>query len=125
MRTLVLALLLAGLGITTNGCFLQDEIFGKDRSVVSGRVSFGFEVASFQPCDSDEQWWITGSNELYEAWTALDLAWYESGFAIVRGRRSEKGEYGHLGAYQREFEVKDVIEVRPLEEGECTRPEEN
>jgi len=122
-------LVVAVLGVTAAGCFVQDQIFGSHSNTVRGRVSFGFEEAAFRPCGSDEQWWITGSdnhvNELQTKWKDLGLEWYTPGYAEVEGNRSDKGEYGHLGAYQREFEVSDVKEVRLLHEGECPWPNES
>jgi len=126
MKALFLSLALATLGVTLAGCFLQDQIFGRGSERVRGRVSFGFEEAAFRPCGSDEQWWITGSDknivELQDKWNGLGLEWYTPGYAELRGDRSGKGEYGHLGAYQREFEVTDVLEVRLLRDGECPWP---
>lgn len=120
MRRRIFAVLLTAVGLTAGGCFVQDQIFGgSDRDFVRGRVTFGFEEAAIRPCNSDEQWWVVGDQELQEKWYELDLEWYQHGYAEVRGERTEVGEYGHLGAYQREFDVKEVLEVRLLEEGEC------
>ena len=127
MRPLIVAISLTVVGVTAGGCFLQDQIFGdNDRDFVRARVTFGFEEAALRPCGSDEQWWIVGSDnaiiELQDRWTALGLEWYQHGYAEVRGERSRTGEYGHLGLYQREFAVTEVLEVRLLEEGECRWP---
>lgn len=125
MRTVILFLTVAGLAIVAAGCFVQDTVFGDDdRDFVRARVAFGFEEAAIRPCNSDEQWWIVGDkgSELQNRWYELHLQWYQHGYAEVRGERSEKGQYGHVGAYDREFDVTEVIEVRQLEEGECPWP---
>ncbi len=71
-KFLTAGLVVAVLGATAAGCFVQDQIFGSHSNTVRGRVSFGFEEAAFRPCGSDEQWWITGSdnhiNELQTKW---------------------------------------------------------
>lgn len=127
-RVLLSGLVVATLCFAAAGCFMRNQIFGDDSHVVRGRVSFGFEEAAFRPCRSDEQWWLTGSDndivELQNKWNALGLEWYTPGYAELEGTRSRKGEYGHLGAYQREFEVTDVKEVRLLREGECPWPDQ-
>lgn len=123
MRVVILSLTVAGLAAVAAGCFVQDTIFGdSDRDFVRARVTFGFEEAAIRPCNTDEQWWVVGDQELQERWYDLDLEWYEHGYAEVRGERSEKGQYGHLGAYDREFSVAEVVEVRLLKDGECPWP---
>jgi len=128
MKSFLLVFALVAGSTMIGGCFLQETIFGADNDdVIRGRVSFGFEEAAFRPCSSDEQWWITGSNkavsELQEDWTALGLNWYEAGYAEIRGNKTARGSYGHVGAYQREIDVKEVVEVRLLEDGECAWPQ--
>lgn len=128
MKALILSLVLAALGIAVAGCFVQDQIFGSSRDVYRGRVSFGFEEAAFRPCGSNEQWWVTGSDdavtELQDKWNALGLDWYHPAYAEIKGDRSGSGEYGHLGAYEREIEVTEVIGVRLLDGDECPWPGE-
>jgi hypothetical protein len=128
MRTLVFLLVLATLGFAAAGCFLQDHIFGRRGHFLRGRVTFGFEESGFRPCNTDEQWWIVGSDdtiiEFQERWGELGLDWYQHAYAEIRGSRSDRGEYGHLGAYQREIDVREILEVRLLEEGECPWPVE-
>lgn len=126
MKALIPVIALVSMGALASGCYVQEQIFGERGDFVRGRVSFGFEEAGFRPCGSDEQWWIVGSddniNELQQKWNDLGLPWYEHGYAEVKGERTSKGEYGHLGAYDRELDVKDILEVRLLKEGECQWP---
>lgn len=44
---------------------------------------------------------------------------YESAYAEIIGVISNKGSYGHLGAYDRELQVNEVVEVRAASEGDC------
>ncbi|MFC2085744.1 hypothetical protein ACFLRO_00875 [Bacteroidota bacterium] len=110
--------------ISLSGCSLFDGRLGGRTDVYVGQMSFGFEEAAFRPCNTREQWWITGGDvvgELQSRYNDLGVAWYEPVYAKLKGDKSGKGEYGHLGAYEREFDVSDVIEIRLLEQGECPR----
>lgn len=106
--------------ISMTGCSLLGDVFGD--SEYEGIVTLGFEVVSFAPCRGGEQWWMTGGDgfdELQTKYNSLTELPYEPVYAVLKGDRSGQGEYGHLGAYQREFEVSEVVEVRLPEEGEC------
>ena len=91
-----------------------------------GYVVFGFETSAFQPCGDAEQWWLTGDTdvmgELDRAFLAVDGTTSARLFAEVRGVLSREGNYGHLGAYPREFHVTEVVQARPEMEGDCTNP---
>jgi hypothetical protein len=86
-----------------------------------GHFSYGFETSAFRPCNSDEVWWVTGegANALIEQYGNAAPADYEEVYAEVRGQVSEPGSYGHLGAYQRELSVTEVVEVRAKGEEDC------
>ena len=114
----------AVLAVSLSGCSLFDGRPGGRSLVHVGQMSFGFEEAAFRPCNSDEQWWITGGDvvgEMQSRYNDLGVAWYEPVYAKLKGDRSRKGQFGHLGAYQREFDVSDIVEIRLLEQGECPR----
>lgn len=91
---------------------------GDDGEYYVGFYSWGFEVSSFSPCGSEEKWWTNGS-DLVERYIMLDVDEYEEVFVRLKGTRSELGEYGHLGEYDREFEVTEVLEIREKQEGDC------
>jgi hypothetical protein len=113
-------ILLVGCTATLTSCSLFDP-FGGSRTY-RGQVALGFEVVAFRPCDGTEQWWMTGGdviNDLQQQYNALGVDPYEPVFARLTGSTSGRGTYGHLGAYEREFEVKDILEVRLLDEAEC------
>jgi hypothetical protein len=117
-------LLLAGVAFACGSCDSAE-----DETLHDGLVSFGFEVSAFEPCDSGVRWWITGSNtaytELLDAYHSLGIPNYTRAFARLRGNPStKKGSYGHLGAYEREFEVTEVVEVRLHKPGECDLSED-
>lgn len=77
----------------------------------AGLYTTGFEQASFQPCGSQDQWWVTRTppelrrspgtspfGTVYVEWTA---------------RRSPAGRYGHMGRYSRELTPLTVRTLRP------------
>lgn len=99
--------------VLSTGC---DDLFTDE---FEGHYTVGFEVNSFVPCGSKEAWWVTGSAELVECVGEIDHYNYRTVFARVKGSESRKGEYGHLGAYDREFEVKEVLECRPPSDDDC------
>ncbi len=88
----------------------------------AGTFRYGFEVISFEPCNSDEVWWLNGDavpmallRTRYEALTKK----MEPVYVQLRGLISERGFYGHMGGYQREFYLQDVLEVRDIQSGDC------
>jgi hypothetical protein len=89
-----------------------------------GHFSYGFETVSFQPCNSDEQWWVTGDagamQALVDQYEEVAQAQYEAVYVELQGDVSAAGAYGHLGAYQREFAVSEVVEVRGASDEDCT-----
>ncbi len=101
------------------GCAIVDNEVSDG---LPGYVSFGFEDSSFYPCNSSERWWLNEPSSLGidERYDAIASNPYEHVYARLRGSRSPRGKYGHLGAYQREFTVSEVVEMRKPAEGDCT-----
>lgn len=88
--------------------------------IVSGLYSWGFEVSDFQPCDVEEKWWVVGSTpELLSRYRTLISNVYEQVYARLKGIKSAPGHYGQLGAYDRQFEVREIMELRALQIGDC------
>ncbi len=86
-----------------------------------GQFSFGFEQSNFYPCGSNEVWWVIDGEEyskLIEEVTALSIGDTSIGdscqgaYVVLRGVKSEKGSYGHMGSFDREFRLTEVIDVR-------------
>ena len=105
-----------------SGCSIATDILGGSDDTWEGRVAFGFEVSSFSPCSSDAQWWMTGGGsytELNDKYRDLGQTDYMPVYAKLKGTRSSKGRFGHLGEYEREFEVVEVVDVRELKKDEC------
>lgn len=115
-------LLLLGLALTTPSCALLD---GNGEHTYEGFYNAGFEVSAFIPCGSEEAWWITfhgnssAGQEFSDRYAQLIDEEYEPIYVRLRGVRSDKGAYGHLGGYAREFELLEVIEMRHRREDDC------
>ncbi len=117
MRSLIVLVTLA---LACGAC----SLFGEDTEpgVFEGFYTLGFEDSAFEPCARDERWWVAPVNEE----TALNeryLAVYDQGrvrvFVRLRGERSRKGSYGHLGHYERQLTVSQVLDVRAARPGDC------
>ena len=96
--------------------------------VYEGLFSEGFEVSMFEPCDANERWWLTGfdtslrsflerkeelrrdyieANEIVSAGYVAPLFYLR-----LKGGVSDVGEFGHMGAYQRQIVLREVVELR-------------
>jgi hypothetical protein len=109
-RLLVVALVLAA------GCreaSLADEV------VVEGRLSLGFEITSFRPCQSAENWLPHMTPQMHARYDSLAGAMYEPVFARFRGTVGPRGRYGHMGANDHEFRVTELLEMRKTAERDC------
>lgn len=89
----------------------------------AGHLSMGFETSAFTPCAPGERWWVSGLGaELSERYRAASKGQdYQPVFLRVRGRLSGTGRYGHLGGYERELEVLEILELRAAQDGDCAR----
>jgi len=111
---------------------------GSVGSAFRGHYTSGFEVSSFRPCDSSEDWWLILPDDSARAAAFVDRvgraarggaprpgvpAGYQFVYLEVRGDTTGQGQYGHLARYVREFRVKDVIAVRPSGLGDCPERE--
>jgi hypothetical protein len=95
---------------------------GGEPQEYSGSFTYGFEVISFKPCNSDEVWWLNGEaaamSDLRTRYAAITKT-MQPVHVQLRGLISERGIYGHMGGYQREFYLKDVLEVRAKQPTDC------
>lgn len=102
----------------------SDDMMNQD--VFEGMYAYGFETSAFVPCGVKEAWWVTPTNgevgqELTRAYDATVTEQYRSVFARVRGNLSARGAYGHLGAYQREITVNEILDIRLPQTGDCAQ----
>jgi hypothetical protein len=87
-----------------------------------GSYTYGFEIVSFKPCGVNGAWWVTGERapmrDLYTRYTALTKT-TQPIHVQLRGYVSERGIYGHMGGYEREFTLVEVLEARTIRPGDC------
>lgn len=104
------ALLIAALGVSACAA---NPVSGVRR--YAGRWDFHFETSSFVTSDGEGPWWLSGEGD---AWPALTAPFGEAGSPwgvldiVVEGELSAPGQYGHLGAYDRELRITRVISTR-------------
>ena len=91
----------------------------------AGCYFFRFEHSDFRPQGSQERWWLGGNRE--EVTSRFVLSNPEVPprktpiFVVVDGDLSENGHHGHMGLWNRELTVRQVIEVRePREDDRCS-----
>lgn len=108
MRTFVMALLVSLAG----ACISP---FGTGERRFTGVYAEGIEVVVFEPAGTNQSWAATGNTSAMRA--ALPPGFDPApGFRIcatVIGRVSPIGRYGHLGLFNREIEITQVIEAHP------------
>lgn len=93
----------------------------------SGVFFVSFETSLFEPCDSAERWWLGApgginkpfwerAKELraeHESATGEELGYGSPPyFLTAKGRVTERGEHGHLGQYNRQFDVAEFTEFQ-------------
>ena len=123
MYTSVRTLLPGAMLMFLCGCAIVDNV---SEDGTAGYLSFGFEEAAFRPCGVDESWWVAADPEveLWDTYAAVagDPLGYIRVYARLVGSRSSLGRYGHLGAYDREFSVTAIVEMREVKGDDCTWP---
>jgi hypothetical protein len=95
-----------------------------DQDLFEGSYAYGFETSAFLPCGVSEQWWVTPANgevgqELVRAYNSISDEQFKNAYARLRGKISPRGSYGHLGMYEREFTVTEIVDLRGRLEGDC------
>ena len=119
---LIIVCLLAGI----SGCGVIQT--SPPEQTFEGILTYAFEVSSFRPCGSENDSWFTAPAEsgFWEKYQALGpFQAGEQGTAYVYTRftgtlaSGDPNGYGHLGQYQSEVTVKEVLEIRPAIPGEC------
>lgn len=81
----------------------------------SGAWDFHFETSAFVSDAGEGPYWLAGDGDV---WPQLTAPFAPTGnpwgaaHVIVEGELSAPGQYGHLGAYERELRVTRVIESR-------------
>lgn len=101
---------------------------GSEVGIFTGHYTYGFEVSSFLECGSSDPWWVHSydpdvSDELLECiMTFYPDDWhldYHDVFLQVQGQVTPEGEFGHLGMYNRQLLVDEILECRPPQPDDC------
>jgi len=80
-----------------------------------------FEASNFRPCGGAENWWLTDeSGDLSGRLPPVDPSDFSrAAFLRIKGRRSSRGQHGHLGSYPYAIAVHEVLEVAADTTGKC------
>jgi hypothetical protein len=108
----VLRVFIFGVGLAAASCSTSRGIPAGTRTVFRGHYESRFEVDSFRPCGRNERWWVRHeTDELVRAVTHPDGTFGGEVYAELEGTVTDRGTYGHLGAYDRELTVLKVVHV--------------
>lgn len=82
----------------------------------TGEWDWHFETSAFRSADGRGPWWLAAEGS---AWDQLVAPIQRSGGGpwgrvalTIEGELSAPGQYGHMGAYERQLRVTRVIEAR-------------
>jgi hypothetical protein len=103
---------LAGL-VTSTTRAIQARL-GRRTGTYSGIYVAGYERSEFRPCGSPERWWLESRVRV-----PVPFGRGASSFVVAHGVRSARGRHGHLGVYDREFLVDQLISASPAIPSEC------
>ena len=84
-----------------------------------GVYRHAWEVQSFRPCGSGEQWWVGNAADLQPRAQRAGLNPDGPLLIEVRASVSERGRYGHMGAYTRQIGVQEVVRVEAAGGDSC------
>ncbi len=79
----------------------------------------GWEVQSFRPCGSREDWWVADGADLRPRAERAGLDPDGPLLVEVRASVSPPGRFGHLGGYSRQIGVEEVLRVEAARAGRC------
>lgn len=102
-----------------------DSLTAYKKEVVSGKLIYGVEVATFQPCGSNKVYWITDNykktgklEKLYYA-LANGKEPYSPIYAKIEIIDKGKDKYGFAADYNGTYEYVSVLEVRHIKSSDC------
>lgn len=84
-----------------------------------GIYRHGWEVQSFRPCGSREDWWVGNEADLRPRAERAGLNPDGPLLVEVRASVSPPGRFGHLGGYSRQIGVEEVLRVEAARAGHC------
>ncbi|APU11776.1 hypothetical protein A5M85_16260 [Cellulophaga lytica] len=101
-----------------------DSLTTYKKETLSGKLTFGVEVATFKPCNSDKVYWIndkTKSGRLEKLYYALvnGKEPYTPVNAKVEIIDKGKEKYGFAADYDGTYEVINVLKIHQIVEENC------
>lgn len=106
----LLRLVALGTALVVGSCDARHPITPNVSKVFQGHYTKRFEIDSFRPCGQDEDWWVKHETDaLIRAVTNANGMVGGELYVEVEGTVSDRGSYGHLGAYDREIRVSKVL----------------
>ena len=113
----------------TQQAVAEQSGFSRLESVVLGEYVVGMEMQALIPAgvreSDDELWWVEFS-EFTRGMQKLKARRDDEPLAVcLRGVRSVRGRFGHLGGYPHLFLTSEVLAVGPAAEPTCARTQSN
>ncbi len=101
--------------------FPSEQEAGFEQITVSGIYTGGFEVHSFTPCGSKEDWWLA-DRDINDRYGARSVSKPETYWQIeIRALVSPLGKYGHLGGYVRCVTKVEFLSAVESQTNECRK----
>ena len=96
--------------------------FYGDIATYEGVYLQSHNITDFKPCGSSQHWWLSfneGSGNVDSMYNAATEQFTRETFMRFTGREVDPGEHGHVGYYDRNFEVIEIDTLRTLLSKDC------
>lgn len=116
MQKILRTTLLLFTSLVLFSCAVTGENSNTDK-YYRGSYTVGFESSAFSPEGSKERWWLSFAenvdrSKLQAVMHRTSPRVYKTYHITVRGKVSQKGNYGHMGVYQRRIIVSEIVDVK-------------
>ncbi|GAA0200378.1 hypothetical protein GCM10009123_04670 [Kangiella japonica] len=119
MKTSIKVISIGVIIAMTQSCSIFKKIENQAEDMTSmtkGNYMYGSEVSSFQPCDSESEFWVVGdegiTTELQNDYLEMVNKPYEQVFVSFRGYQLEKANECFAADYDGQFKVTEVISLQ-------------
>lgn len=97
-------------------------MFNENVKTYEGVYTQGYNVTDFQPCDMNEHWWLSfkeNAGNIDSMYKAIIPKSTRKTFIRFKGKEVYNSEQGHVGYYDRNFEVAQIDTLRTLLRKDC------